>query len=133
MRQQGRLKRWSSGRSEISIAIPFAALVGVLLLGLLTNPVLVALLLAVYIIMSLLTYLAYAADKAAARSGAFRTQESALHLLELFGGWPGALLAQRSLRHKTRKRSFQFAFWGCVVLNLLAVAYVLVRSATTVG
>ena len=32
-----------------------------------------------------------------------------LHTLELIGGWPAAFLAQRWLRHKCSKRSFQMA------------------------
>jgi hypothetical protein len=33
-----------------------------------------------------------------------------LHLLELLGGWPGAFLAQRRLRHKSSKGSYLFVF-----------------------
>lgn len=69
--------------------------------------------------LSVLTYLAYAMDKAAAQRGAWRISEAQLLTLGLFGGWPGALLAQRSLRHKSAKASFQAAFWGSVVLNLV--------------
>lgn len=64
-----------------------------------------------------LTALAYARDKRAARLQRRRTPEWALHLLELAGGWPGALLAQRALRHKNRRLSYQFAFWACVLLH----------------
>jgi uncharacterized membrane protein YsdA (DUF1294 family) len=53
---------------------------------------------------SLIAFVAYALDKAAARAGRWRTQESTLHLLALIGGWPGALLAQRQFRHKTARR-----------------------------
>lgn len=66
---------------------------------------------------SVLAFLYYAFDKSAARSGRWRTPESTLHLFGLLGGWPGALLAQRIFRHKTRKLSFQVAFWITVVLN----------------
>ena len=59
----------------------------------------------------------YAVDKSAARKGAWRTQESTLHLLSLAGGWPGALVAQQKLRHKSRKQSFRFVFWVTVLLN----------------
>ena len=41
--------------------------------------------------------------------------EAQLHLLELLGGWPGALLAQRRLRHKCSKRSYQIVFWLIVL------------------
>ena len=30
---------------------------------------------------------------------------------ELLGGWPAAFLAQRRLRHKCSKSSYQFVFW----------------------
>ena len=54
--------------------------------------------------MSLVTFLVYAMDKSAARRGAGRTSETTLHLLALVGGWPGALLAQQWLRHKSCRR-----------------------------
>jgi uncharacterized membrane protein YsdA (DUF1294 family)/cold shock CspA family protein len=58
-----------------------------------------------------ITYWAYAMDKRRARNKEWRLSEQRLHLLELLGGWPAAFLAQRQLRHKCSKRSFQFAFW----------------------
>jgi len=33
------------------------------------------------------------------------------------GGWPGALIAQKTFRHKSKKREFQTVFWATVVLN----------------
>jgi len=35
----------------------------------------------------------------------------------LAGGWPGALVAQEKLRHKTRKQPFRFIFWVTVLMN----------------
>ena len=70
-----------------------------------------------YALMSFVTFAAYALDKAAAMSGRWRISERTLHVLGLLGGWPGALLAQQKLRHKTRKASFQAAFWLTVVVN----------------
>lgn len=64
---------------------------------------------------------AYALDKSAAQEGRWRTRESTLHLLALLGGWPGALVAQKLLRHKSRKRRFQFVFWITVALNCCAL------------
>ena len=40
-----------------------------------------------------------------------------LHLLDLFGGWPGGLLAQDVFRHKSSKSEFQWIYWGTVVAN----------------
>jgi len=45
--------------------------------------------------------------------------ERTLHLLSLACGWPGALLAQQLLRHKSAKQEFLRRFWACVVLNVL--------------
>lgn len=82
------------------------------------------LLLTLYLLASGLSYWAYAADKSAARRGRWRISENTLHLLSLAGGWPGALLAQWALRHKTSKTSFQIAFWITVVLNVAVFFFV---------
>ena len=65
----------------------------------------------VYGLMSLVTFVAYYFDKRAARLGRPRTPEATLHILELLGGWPGALLAQRLIRHKNAKVGYQVVFW----------------------
>jgi uncharacterized membrane protein YsdA (DUF1294 family)/cold shock CspA family protein len=81
--------------------------------------------------MSGITWLAYGLDKRAARRDARRTPEVTLHLLEFLGGWPGALIAQRSLHHKNRERAYQLAFWAIVLLHcaaLLACVHVLSRA-----
>jgi len=66
---------------------------------------------------SLLTFLLYWHDKRRARAEGQRIPENVLHALELAGGWPGALLAQQLLRHKTRKVSYQTLFWLIVALH----------------
>lgn len=70
-----------------------------------------------YPLFSVLAFFAYWRDKRSAERDGWRTPEQSLHLLELLGGWPGALLAQQLLRHKTRKLSFQLVFWAIVVLH----------------
>ncbi|WJG09423.1 DUF1294 domain-containing protein [Aliiglaciecola sp. LCG003] len=70
-----------------------------------------------YIGISLVTFLAYLIDKSAAQEGRWRTKESTLHLFALLGGWPGALVAQNWLRHKSKKTSFRLVFCCTVVLN----------------
>jgi uncharacterized membrane protein YsdA (DUF1294 family)/cold shock CspA family protein len=71
-----------------------------------------------YVAMSVIAFLAYAIDKNAAQKGRWRTKESTLHLFALLGGWPGALLAQNWLRHKTSKTEFKHVYWITVLLNL---------------
>ena len=77
---------------------------------------------AAYAVASVVTFAAYALDKAAAAQAASRTPESSLHLLALMGGWPGALLAQQVLRHKSVKAEFRRVFWATVVLNVAGFA-----------
>ncbi len=71
------------------------------------------------LVMSVIAFVAYGWDKRHAKFNRWRTPEKTLHLLALLGGWPGAILAQRFFRHKTRKLSFQAAFWVIVALHLL--------------
>ncbi len=103
-----------TGAAFIAIAIIFFGIVGAAVLA----GKLPAIVLALYLALSLITFGAYALDKSAAKKGAWRTQESTLHLLSLAGGWPGALVAQQKLRHKSKKESFRLVFWVTVALNL---------------
>lgn len=78
----------------------------------------------IYLMASCIAFCLYGRDKSAARSGKWRTRESTLHIIGFLGGWPGALLAQRIFRHKTRKVSFRIVFWmtalgNCAVLGWL--------------
>ena len=79
------------------------------------------------LLLSVLSYLMYWLDKEAAQRSAQRIPENTLHLVDLLGGWPGALIAQQQFRHKTVKASFQVVFWCSVLANLALVAW-LVRS-----
>lgn len=79
--------------------------------------------LAGYLGLSLLTFVTYALDKRKAQKDQWRTPEANLQLFALAGGWPGALLAQSWLRHKSKKRPFLCVFWGTVVLNLGLLLY----------
>lgn len=78
-----------------------------------------------YAAMSLVSFLSYRHDKVAAERGRWRTPERSLHLLDLAGGWPGGLLAQQVLRHKSSKPAFRVAFWITVALNIAAFAWLL--------
>jgi len=69
------------------------------------------------VVASAITYGLYAWDKRRAQRGEWRISENVLHLWELLGGWPGAFLAQRHLRHKSAKLTYLFTFWLIVVLH----------------
>ena len=81
------------------------------------GPWLLLLISAVYFGASLVAIVAYWRDKRAATRGQWRTPERTLHTIELLGGWPGALLAQRLFRHKTRDPSYRLVFLGIIALH----------------
>lgn len=87
---------------------------------------------AAYAILSFLTFLLYAEDKSKAQKGRWRVAESSLQIISLLGGWPGAILAQQLLHHKTRKRGFVTVFWAAVAVNMVAFALISVFIATTI-
>jgi uncharacterized membrane protein YsdA (DUF1294 family)/cold shock CspA family protein len=86
--------------------------------------------LALYLGASAVAFGAYALDKTAARNGRWRTPESTLHLFGIVGGWPGALFAQRFLRHKSRKTEFQRVFWVTVVMNCAGLGWLLTEQGS---
>ena len=67
------------------------------------------------------TFLLYAYDKPAARAARPRVPEKLLHVHALIGGSPAAIVAQRLLRHKSIKGSFQLVMWLIVVVQIGAV------------
>ncbi|MBE9610716.1 DUF1294 domain-containing protein [Chitinilyticum piscinae] len=75
------------------------------------------------LIFSTIAFAAYGLDKARAQSGAWRIAEGTLHGWALLGGWPGAWLAQRVFRHKTRKGSFRCMYLATLLLNLAGIWY----------
>jgi len=83
-----------------------------------------------YLVTSLIAYIMYAVDKSAARNNRRRTPEATLHWIALIGGWPGALFAQQSLRHKSKKQKFRLVFWLTVTLNIGALFYALTPYAS---
>lgn len=78
-----------------------------------------------YLVLSGIAFGLYASDKRAARSGGWRHSEKSLLLTGLLGGWPGALVAQNRLRHKSRKIGFQVPFWMTVLANCGALYWML--------
>ncbi|PKF61046.1 DUF1294 domain-containing protein [Psychromonas sp. psych-6C06] len=113
-KQHKRVKRALFG-SVLSLLFSIALLSAVLMGKL---PVVVGF---TYLIISLLTILAYAKDKYSAQHNKWRTPESTLHLLSVLGGWPGAMFAQQQLRHKTSKSEFITTYRLTVFINISAL------------
>lgn len=68
-------------------------------------------------VINTLTYLLYWRDKKQSRADGWRVPEYVLLLAGFLGGSPAAFLAQRVLRHKNRKTSFQVKFWLLVAVQ----------------
>jgi uncharacterized membrane protein YsdA (DUF1294 family) len=81
------------------------------------------LVLPIYLVVSAIAFVVYRHDKLAAQQHQWRTGEGTLILLGVFGGWPGAFIAQQMFHHKTRKTSFQIAFWTTVVINCAGLGF----------
>jgi len=85
-----------------------------------------------YLVASAISFISYSLDKSAAQNDQWRISESTLHLFGVVGGWPGALAAQRLLRHKSKKRSFQIQFWATVILNCSALGWLFLSSGAKI-
>jgi len=111
---------------RISIVPVFWALVfSVLLAAMVWSGHLPMIVAVAYLAVSLMTFVAYALDKSAAKSDRRRTPENTLFFFGLAGGWPGAIFAQQLFRHKSSKREFQTIFWLTVLLNCGGLVWML--------
>jgi uncharacterized membrane protein YsdA (DUF1294 family) len=82
-----------------------------------------AILLLYLIAINLVTYYLYWRDKRASIERAWRVPEHVLLCAGFMGGTPAAILAQRRLRHKTRKGKFQFRFWSLTVIQFGLIVF----------
>lgn len=81
----------------------------------------------VYLVVGLVTFAAFGLDKRRAERAERRIPERTLHLLELLGGWPGALLAMQVFRHKRRKPEFYLVTWAVAFGHFLGFSLWLIR------
>jgi len=84
---------------------------------------------AALLVLNAVTYLIYAYDKTAARSGVWRVSESTLLGLAFIGGAPAAIAAMFTLRHKIRKPKFRAG----LLLILAAQTCLFIYWRTTSG
>ena len=121
----------SSGYSNVSLIFAVAFL-GFVVTSVLSGKLPIHIL-GLYLNASTVAFVAYAFDKSAARNDQWRIQENTLHLFALIGGWPGSLAAQRMLRHKSKKESFQIIFWTTVIVNCSVLGWFFSSSNIGVG
>ncbi|MBR0199616.1 MAG: DUF1294 domain-containing protein [Oscillospiraceae bacterium] len=84
------------------------------------------LLIAVFVLMSIILFLVMGRDKALSKTRKRRVPEATLFLLALLGGALGGVLGMQIFRHKTQHMSFVVGFpllallqWGAVIWMLL--------------
>jgi len=76
-------------------------------------------------LMSIFNFIAVVCDKGFGMMSLWRLREYDLHLMEAFGGFPGALLAMSIFRHKTAKPYFMYVsyfigiVWCCCLKELV--------------
>jgi len=121
-------KKRAAKQSNFAIVIAVLFIVTVTLLARLNYVPLIILI--GYIGLSVVTFIAYAIDKSRAQQGLWRTPENTLQTLAFLGGWPGALIAQQKLRHKSKKVSFRVVLGATVVMNLSAFAWLFSPSGS---
>ncbi len=119
-----KLQQNTNSLTSIITAVLFLFMVAISVLKYNISPIIFIL----YLGLSILTYFTYERDKSASAIGTWRTSENFLHLLALAGGWPGALVAQQRLRHKSKKQPFRFVFWITVILNCSIYVWFLTTS-----
>ncbi len=85
-----------------------------------------------YIAASIINFICYFIDKSAAVKGRWRIKENTLHLFSIFGGWPGAILAQKKFRHKTQKKTFQITFWITILINCTALGWLFTPKGASI-
>ena len=117
MRKKGKIVNWNDDTTLIvsvfTVVLVFSAWLAKLPIAIL----------GFYFIASLISFIVYAVDKSASQKEARRIPESTLHFLAIVGGWPGALIAQQKLRHKSKKQSFRTIFWMTVFINIFTFVW----------
>lgn len=108
----------------VTVVVSFFATLSILTCIHIIPPIVIAW----YTLLCVITYVTYAIDKTAAQTGGWRTSEATLHSLASIGGWPGALIAQQILHHKSRKQEFQFVYKITVIFNLVLITWLIMSD-----
>ena len=79
------------------------------------------------VVINIIAFISYGADKRKAKKGKWRISEKTLILLALFGGSVGAVSGMKVFRHKTKKAIFSVGIPIILILQLLMMAVLLYK------
>ena len=82
--------------------------------------------LAVYIVLNIIAFLAFVWDKHKAKNDMWRTKASTLILLALFGPF-GATIGMLTVRHKTQKIKFKLVYLF-LIIHIIVIAYLFISK-----
>ncbi len=82
--------------------------------------------LAVYIVLNIIAFVAFVWDKHKAKNDMWRTRESTLILLALFGPF-GATIGMLTVRHKTQKIKFKLVYLF-LIIHIIVIAYLFISK-----
>lgn len=77
------------------------------------------------IIINIVNFFLFAADKKRAQKGKWRIPEAWLFGLSLIGGSLGGLLSMKVMRHKTKKMSFVIGMPILFIINIVGAYYLI--------
>lgn len=77
------------------------------------------------LVMSIIAFCYYAADKGLAKSGSRRVPEKVLLSLGFFGGAAGALIAMKAVRHKTKHWYFWIINWAGLAWQIALIVFLI--------
>ena len=81
---------------------------------------------AIYIILiNLIGFLVMYIDKNKAKKGDYRISEKAIFIISLIFGAIGVYLGMYKFRHKTKHLSFTIGIPICIIINIVAIYYIL--------
>lgn len=75
----------------------------------------------IYLLGSIAAFCQYWLDREAEANGKKRIRTLSFHVVAALGGWPGALLAQKMLKHRNGHSIFNGFVWMSIALNLCLV------------
>ena len=80
---------------------------------------------AYFLLMNLVTFMAFGADKFKAKKGRRRISELSLLLLAAFGGSVGALFGMKVFHHKTLHKKFKYGVPVILALQIALAVYLI--------